>query len=79
MTKLVTIVDRGTGPSYQGITLETVRVEWTCPKCGKPRGPVRYRTFCEDGEYYSVSVWENECGHVDKYEDVLKEYYGKNI
>lgn len=51
----------------------TVKIADTCPVCGGPRGELRWQTFCEDGEWFTVNVWTNACGHVDKYTDVLKE------
>lgn len=76
---VVTVLDReamnaawGCGPG-PGVILRTVRIHDRCPVCGGPRGtPVR-RTFCEDGEWYSVDCWENPCGHRDMYADVLIE------
>ena len=28
---------------------------------------------CDDGAWYDVSVWNNPCGHVDMYADVVIE------
>jgi hypothetical protein len=44
-----------------------------CPTCGAPRGVPEPGTVIEDGERYSVSVWRNECGHLDTYRDCYHE------
>lgn len=41
--------------------------------CGKRRGDVRNHNFCDDGEWASVDVWTNACGHIEMYELVLAE------
>ena len=46
---------------------------WACPVCGGPRGDI-YRTHSYDGSRrMSVDGWQNACGHVDKYADVVAE------
>lgn len=74
----VTVVDRramdatwGSGPSR--VVLRTVEISDTCPRCGRPRGEVRWERYCEDGEWYSVNRWQNPCGHSDSYASVLRE------
>ncbi|MGA5496697.1 hypothetical protein ACPCSP_20280 [Streptomyces cinereoruber] len=67
------ICDRGTGRGYEGVKVVTVEVDPWCPRCGGPRGTARPSRFCEDGEYYSVHEWDNPCGHVDMYFEVLAE------
>lgn len=76
----VTVVDRDLqrdlwGNGYQAIdqVLTTVEIADTCPCCGGKRGKPHLERFCEDGEWYSVSVWSNPCGHVDKYGAVIEE------
>ena len=69
----VTVVDRslwGRGP-YPLII--TVTIADTCPTCGGPRGAPQPHRFHEDGDWYTVDVWQNPCGHVDMYDDVLAE------
>lgn len=51
----------------------TIDIANTCPVCGGPRGEPRTWAYPEDGEYYHPSVWENPCGHVDKYPACLAE------
>ena len=79
---LVTIVDRakmdrtyGT-PAFAGVALVTVAFGNTCLVCGAPRGKSELKRFHEWGEFYEVDTWINECGHVDKYRDVLAEAAG---
>jgi hypothetical protein len=74
----VRIRDRTTEAKMWGspnwhITLRTVEIHDTCPVCGGPRGTPKPRMFMEDGEPYSVDVWENPCRHIDRYEDLLTE------
>jgi DNA-binding NarL/FixJ family response regulator len=74
-TMTVRVCDRGEGREYVGVTVRAVTIPVVCPKCGGPRGvdTVRTQRFCEDGEWYSVDRWDNPCGHVDMYADVLCE------
>ncbi len=51
----------------------TVTISDRCPVCGGKRGEPQSYSFCEDGEWYSIDQWQNPCGHVDKYVNVLKE------
>jgi hypothetical protein len=44
-----------------------------CPRCGARRAEPRNLNQCDDGAHYSVDVWDNQCGHTDMYEDVVKE------
>ncbi|WNI20316.1 hypothetical protein [Actinacidiphila sp. ITFR-21] len=74
-TMAVRVCDRGPGPGYSGVCIVTVTVRALCPTCGGPRGvdTVRNHRFHEDGDWYSVDVWDNPCGHVDSYAVVLRE------
>ena len=72
----VTVVDRaamnanwGYGPFR--VILATVEISDRCPVCGGPRGEPHPRNFYEDGASYSADCWDNPCGHVDSYEDVI--------
>ena len=62
-------------PGYRSIldVLRVVEISATCPRCGGSRGEVRTERSCEDGQWYDVSRWENPCGHLDLYADVLRE------
>jgi hypothetical protein len=53
--------------------LRTIEIANTCPSCGGPRGKPFQRTIYEHGRPYTVSEWDNPCGHVDTYRDVLAE------
>jgi hypothetical protein len=54
-------------------TTQHVVLDWICPVCGGKRGDV-YRTLSYDGSLrVNCDGWQNPCGHVDKYPDVLKE------
>jgi hypothetical protein len=54
-------------------TTRLVELDWICPVCGDKRGEV-YRTLSYDGSLrVNCDGWQNPCGHVDKYPDVLKE------
>lgn len=76
----VTVVDRAYisrawGNGYRSIleALRTVEIANTCPRCGGPRGEPQLQRMCEDGEWYSASIWQNPCSHIDMYPDVLAE------
>lgn len=51
----------------------TVTISDRCPECGGPRGEPQGVNRCDDGAYFWVQEWANPCGHVDRYEDVVKE------
>ncbi len=74
-TRTVTVMDRSQ-PWYPKAV--AVTVEWTCPKCGGPRGEPHGHNQGEDGEWFHVHVWENPCGHMDYYGVVLEEANGKS-
>ncbi|MDF5758560.1 hypothetical protein [Spongiactinospora sp. TRM90649] len=61
----------GSGPTNP--IVRTVTISAHCPKCGGPRGVPRNLNTCDDGEHYSVDVWENPCRHVDFYADIVVE------
>lgn len=77
---LVTVIDRSTQDKAWGSPqtsiqtyLRTITIADTCPTCGGPRGEPRMARQCDDGEWFNVSRWENPCGHIDRYADVLQE------
>jgi hypothetical protein len=50
-----------------------VTLVWSCPKCGGPRGfPFKGSSY-DGSRVLDVDRWANPCGHIDMYEDVLKE------
>lgn len=59
---------------YDG-NLVTIEISDNCPKCGAKRGVNRWRGLSYDGSRrLDVDCWSNECGHIDKYSEVIKEY-----
>lgn len=77
---IVTVIDREAmerewgRPGLYTVITRTVEISDNCPICGKERGEPGLRHFMEDGYPYTVHVWMNPCGHVDKYSDVIKEF-----
>jgi len=69
----VRVGDRGYSRSYEGVSVRTVAISAACPNCGGPRGEKRSGRIIEDGEYYWVDDWDNQCGHEDMYASVLVE------
>lgn len=61
----------GVGPTAP--IVRTVYVPARCPRCGGERGEPSNLNQYDDGVHYSVDVWRNPCGHVDRYEDVMRE------
>jgi hypothetical protein len=76
-TMTVRVRDRaGEAPWGVGLTnplVRTVTIRGTCPTCGGPRGKPRNLNQYDDGAYYCVDVWDNPCGHVDRYTAVIAE------
>ena len=53
--------------------VRTVTIPASCPTCGGVRGiPSMHRQY-EGGEWFLVDVWTNPCGHLDMYDDVIRE------
>ena len=58
---------------HEGFYSMTVTISDYCPKCGSKRG-VPYKGFSYDGSRrLTVDLWNNPCGHVDKYSDIRQE------
>lgn len=55
------------------VRIVTVEISDKCPTCGEKRGKPYGHNFCEDDEWYNCDKWDNPCGHIDYYPDVLKE------
>jgi hypothetical protein len=76
-TVTVRVRDRASeSPWGVGLTrpiTKTVTISAFCPTCGARRGEPRGLNSCDDGAFYWVQVWDNPCGHVDYYADVLAE------
>lgn len=79
-TMAVRVRHDGDGPGYEGVGILTVTVDTACPRCGAPRGfdTIRPHVFRHDGETFEVDVWDNPCGHVDLYPDVVAEARGRD-
>ena len=71
--KKITVTNRDKSGWLHGT--KNIVVKWDCPICGELMGEPKLKRFHEDGEWYSVHTWINECGHVAKYKE-LKEVYG---
>ncbi len=58
-----------------GWTVNIVEVEISdfCPICGEKRGEPKNYNFYENDESFSCDTWNNPCGHIDFYKDVLEE------
>lgn len=77
-TMTVTVRDRESEAPWgsQGwITpyIRQVTISAYCQQCGQRRGTPRPMDQCDDGAYYSVDVWTNPCGHLDRYPAVIAE------
>lgn len=59
--------------NHEGIYGVYVRLRWVCPKCGRRRGVVKSGVSYDGSLTLAVSAWENPCGHIDKYDAVLRE------
>jgi hypothetical protein len=58
---------------HAGMFIWAVRLDWVCPVCGGPRGEL-FQTLSYDGSRrLNCSGWVNDCGHIDKYNDVRAE------
>ena len=63
--------DGGDGWRYYPVTIQ---VGDECLQCGGPRALPHSYTFCEDGEWFTVDQWDNECGHIETYKSVWDEW-----
>lgn len=59
---------------FQGF-VRKIKISAFCPKCGKPRGKVIHNMRSYDGSRFVIcDGWTNPCGHIDYYEEVVKEF-----
>jgi len=76
-TMTVTVRDRASeAPWGVGLTSPVTRkitISAFCPIDGRRRGEPHSLNSCDDGAFYSVDAWDNPCGHLDTYRDVLAE------
>lgn len=71
-TMTVRVADRRHSPVGHA-TIRTVTIAAVCPTCGGPRGVPYNHNFADDGAYLSCDRWDNPCGHIDYYNQVLIE------
>jgi hypothetical protein len=55
---------------HEGMLTVTLTLEWTCSKCGGPRGEPHPAISYDGSRRLHCDGWANACGHVDKYADV---------
>jgi len=60
----------GDGWTYYPVTVE---IADNCPICGAKRGTPNPKSYCEDGEWYTLDNWHNPCDHQDSYKDAIIE------
>lgn len=60
---------------HDGILSTKVVIDWVCPRCGGPRGEPHAAVSYDGSRRLAVDGWQNPCGHIDKYSDVLVEAY----
>ncbi|PCJ57326.1 MAG: hypothetical protein COA65_09715 [Rhodospirillaceae bacterium] len=54
-----------------------INISDICPVCGEKRG-VPFKGLSYDGSRrLHVDLWQNRCGHIDRYSDVIKEYWAE--
>jgi hypothetical protein len=58
---------------HLGLWSMQVKLKWICPICGCKRGTVKKGRSYDGSRTLMVDTWENECGHIDKYEALRKE------
>jgi hypothetical protein len=67
----VTVVKRDSSKDI--VSTPAIEINDNCPVCGKPRGKPSGYNFWEDGSWHWCNIWNNPCGHIDYYADVIKE------
>lgn len=67
---MVRVVSRGTQRGYEGVWIERIAISAFCD-CGARRGTPYEHHFAEDGNYLTCDRWENPCGHIDLYGNLL--------
>jgi hypothetical protein len=64
---------------HEGIHQTHIRVRWTCPVCGGPRGEINTVRSYDGSRILYVDGWNNPCGHVDKYVNVREEAWRNGL
>ena len=65
--------------NHDGYAAVKVRLFWTCPTCGGPRGEVHDARSYDGSRILYCDGWENPCGHVDKYSAIRKEAWSNGL
>lgn len=73
----VAVLDRFGKP--ESPVVREVRISRLCPQCKGPRGIPRKHMHPERGEVYNIDIWENACGHIDHYPQVLLEAFALGL
>lgn len=60
-------------PNHEGFYTVMIWVNWICPVCGGPRGEIKQVASYDGSRRLICDGWSNPCGHVDKYQAVIKE------
>ena len=58
---------------HLGLYKIKVKLKWTCPTCGKPRGEIRKVRSYDGSLYMECDGWSNSCGHIDLYAKLREE------
>jgi len=58
---------------HEGLYARTVKILDSCPICGKRRGDVVSGLSYDGSRRLAVDMWQNPCGHLDRYSDVRDE------
>ena len=58
---------------HMGMAGIKINLEWKCPVCRKPRGQIIKTKSYDGSRILDCDGWENECGHIDKYTNCIKE------
>lgn len=73
---IVTIPKKSEHDGYPG-NVVTLEISDNCPECGAKRGRPFGALSYDGSRRLNVDGWRNECGHIDKYDNVRKE--GKQV
>lgn len=60
-------------PEHEGYKGITINLKWVCPICGVERGEINKVKSYDGSRILECDGWENQCGHVDKYSECIKE------
>ena len=58
---------------HAGHHLMIVTLQWVCPRCAGPRGPIRSAISYDGSRRLHCDGWSNPCGHIDYYHAVRAE------